>query len=404
MSVNDLAVSKDGHYVVAVNGTGVYYFASESPDIRWWYLASATDYFVSVAISANGRYVVASNKSADLLYFGNSDTRTGLQTSATWTGMTSSIQTNRDALDISDDGEYVAAWTNCFDGHLYYYNASTTKTGARPWTWINVNIGLIAGPTYLDLSADGGYIAIGGDDNSTGFVHFYKDANISPFPTTSLWESWSLLEHPIWDVKVSDDGFSVAAVSRGFGTLYYWANATTLYCDPAPTWKDMTPYNTVDIDSTGDRVVTGKPPIAPCGIHFWSGARSLTGVDPPTSWIRHEGEAIADVAISDDGRVIAAARCVAEPPVAYFYYVDGTYIGEYVLQAYSDLVSISGDGNIVAIGGSPPTEDSLYLFRIHLPVGGEILPTQAMTWMAQIAVATAVLASAVVIGLRRLRR
>ena len=29
MSVNDLAVSKDGNYVVAVNGTGIYYYASE---------------------------------------------------------------------------------------------------------------------------------------------------------------------------------------------------------------------------------------------------------------------------------------------------------------------------------------------------------------------------------------
>ncbi len=404
MSVNDLAVSKDGLYVVAVNSTGVYYFASENPDARWWYPAGAEDHFVSVAVSANGRYVVASNRSADILYFANSDTRAGLQTSATWTGMTSSISTNRDALDISDDGEYVAAWTDCFDGHLYYYNESTTKTGVRPWTWINVNVELVAGPTYLDLSADGRYIAVGGDDNSTGSVYFYKDANIPPFPTSCLWQSWSSLEHPIQDVKVSDDGFSVAAVSRAPGTLYYWANATNLYCDPAPTWKDTTPYNTVDIDATGDRVVTGKPPISPCGIHFWAGARSLTGVDPPTNWVRHEGEAIADVAISDNGRVIAAARCAIEPHVAYFYSVDGTPIGEYTLQAYSDLVSISGDGSIVAIGGSPPTVDSLYVLRIRYPVGGEILPTQTMTWLGQIAVATAVLASAAVAGLRRLRR
>ncbi len=404
MSVNDLAVSKDGRYVVAVNGTGVYYYASENSNPRWWYLAKLADSFVSVAISANGRYVVASNRTADILYFANSDTRTGLQASATWTGMTASIRTNRDALDISDDGENVAAWTDCFDGHVYYYNASTTKTGSRPWTWIDVNIPNTANTTYLDMSADGRYIAIGGKNNSEGFVVFYKNANMSPFPTAPNWDAWSRLGAPIQDVKVSDDGYSVAAVSSLFGTLYYWRNATTLTGDPPTAWNDTTPYSSVDIDSTGDKVVTGKPPISACGIHFWSGARTLTGQDPPEAWIRHEGEAIADVAISDDGRVIATARCVQVPHVAYFYYSDGTSIGEHNLQAFSDIVSISGDGGIVAIGGSPPTTDSLYVFKIRLVVGGELLPTQAMTWSAQLAVATALLVSATLIGLRRQRR
>jgi hypothetical protein len=55
MSVYDVAVSRDGNYIAAVNGSGLYYFAANSSSPRWW--ENPPTYFISVAISADGEYV-----------------------------------------------------------------------------------------------------------------------------------------------------------------------------------------------------------------------------------------------------------------------------------------------------------------------------------------------------------
>jgi len=53
MAVNDVAVSRNGKYLVAVNNTGVYYFSSDNSKPKWWYVNSTED-FLTVRISANG--------------------------------------------------------------------------------------------------------------------------------------------------------------------------------------------------------------------------------------------------------------------------------------------------------------------------------------------------------------
>jgi hypothetical protein len=81
MTVNDVAVSKDGNYLAAVNSTGVFYFASDNSTPKWWYSGTT---FLSVAISADGEYVVAGDGNGIVYYFNDSQATTGERQYPTW--------------------------------------------------------------------------------------------------------------------------------------------------------------------------------------------------------------------------------------------------------------------------------------------------------------------------------
>jgi hypothetical protein len=115
------------------------------------------------------------------------------------------------------------------------------------------------------------------------------------------------------------------------------------------------------MSADGDEVIAGTAPLFPCGLHFWADARERNGSDQVENWTKVEGEIILDVAMSDDGGIIAAsAETVESNYTAYFFKSDGNMIGEFDLLQHSPLVSMSGNGSITAIGG--PGFDSLYVF------------------------------------------
>ncbi|MEM3623452.1 MAG: hypothetical protein QXR76_06770, partial [Candidatus Bathyarchaeia archaeon] len=153
----------------------------------------------------------------------------------------------------------------------------------------------------------------------------------------------------------------------GPATLYYWANATNLSGDPEPTWTRNWSFLCVDMSYNGDEVIAGTAPVGPCGLHFWAGARELSGYDQAEDWTRREGETILDVAISDNGGIIAgAAQAPDWSNSAYFFKSDGTMIANFSLPQFSPLISMSGDGIITAVAG--PGYDSLYVFQTLVDV------------------------------------
>ena len=99
MAVNDVAVSKNGKYLVAVNNTGVYYFSSDNSKPRWWYVNSTED-FLTAKISANGEYVVVGTSQGYIRYFNDSTARVGEQLNATWSSIDLGDAVERDTLDI----------------------------------------------------------------------------------------------------------------------------------------------------------------------------------------------------------------------------------------------------------------------------------------------------------------
>jgi hypothetical protein len=399
MQVNDLDVSGDGLYVAAVNYTGLYYFSFDEPDPLWWYPANVGEDFLSVATSYDGSCVAFGNDLGYIYYFDDCKTRTGLQGSHIWRSKDLGGLIARRTLDISDDGECVAVGGTGTE--IFYYKNSRGRTGDdQDPTWSSGDLG-VSGVHSLDLSADGEYLAAGGS-NSSGFVVFYKNArSLTGTGKQPDWNAWSSIDAVIRDIAVSDDGYAVAAIddySRPF-TLYYWADASTLSGDPSATWTRNKNFASVDMSSNGDAVVAGIFPEAPCGIHFWNGARTLSGVDLAEDWTRHEGEHIPDVAVSDDGGIVAGVAEIfgASPEYwIYFYRSDGSLIGEFELLQDTPLVAMSADGGITAAGG--PGYDSLYVFEItgvvevDEAVGGELLPLNLLSIMMSLIAFAALIA------------
>lgn len=358
MAVNDVAVSKDGNYIAAVNYTGVYYFASNNSNPKWWYLSPSTS--LSVAISADGEYVVAGDSSGYIHYFNDSRATTGERTSPTWSSYYLYGSVERGTLDISDDGEYVALGGT--GQNMYYYVNCSARSGPdQSATWTDY---LEYDVRAVHISPDGKYVAAGGYTSVGGFVAFYKDANIEPYPTEPNWYATSSIDGSIWDLAVSNDGYAVVAVDVTYGTLHYWANATTLSGDPNATWTNDGAFGSVDVSSDGNNVVAGGLSLP--SLHFWTNAREREGTQTE-NWTRLEFAYVLDVAINDDGSLIAAAAMigVASNYKAYFFESNGGMIGEFDLLQFCPLVSMSGDGRVVAVAG--PGYDSLYVFIPEFP-------------------------------------
>jgi hypothetical protein len=262
---------------------------------------------------------------------------------------------------MSDDGEYVTLGGTGITV-WYYAGCHERKTYNENKTWSNA---LIAWDVLtVDISSDGKYVAVGGTNTSyTGFVAFYTNASTVPYPTEPFWSSWSSLSDPIRDLALSDDGYAVVAIDElAVKTLYYWANATTLSGDPNATWTNNGIFNCVDMSANGDEVIAGASPLFPCGLHFWADAKERSGIDQAENWTSHEGEIVWDVAMSDNGGIMAAsAQTLDQNYTAYFFKSDGSMIGEFDLPQYSPLVSMSGNGLITAVAG--PGWDSLYVFE-----------------------------------------
>lgn len=390
MPVNDAAVSKDGNYIAAGNNTGLYYFAYNNSIPRWSYQTESA--FLSVAISADGNYVAAGLNSGYIYYFANATTRVGEQFAPTWTTYFLGGAVERGTMDISDDGEYVAAGGTGYN--VFYYANCTKREGpdqSVTWGhWLPIS-DILA----LDLSPDGKYLALGGRNSSQGFVAYYKNANVEPYPTSPDWFSQNSIDsNEIIDLAISDDGYSVVAIGSYYLTLHYWANATTLSGDPSATWMNAGWFGSVDMSADGDNVVAGSLAVRPSSLHFWSNATMRQGYQIE-DWIGLDFAEVFGVAINNDGNIIAASTYNGTSYKAYFFKSDSNIIGEFDLLQYSPLVSMSGSGRITAIGG--PGWDSLYVFELlvddnpptieniyQIPVADNVYPNSSVAVYADI--------------------
>jgi hypothetical protein len=97
-------------------------------------------------------------------------------------------------------------------------------------------------------------------------------------------------------------------------------------------------------------------------LHYWANSTQRQGIQPET-WTRLTSEDVLDVAISDDGSLIAAsAQTLTLSNRAYFFIPDGSMLGNFSLNQSSPAISMSGTGSITAVGG--PGFDSLYVFSL----------------------------------------
>jgi len=357
MAVYDAAVSDDGNYLAAVNDTGLYYFDTDNSTPAWQY-QPPTVIFRSVAISADGDYVVAGDNNGFLHYFNQSRIRIGNQTLSTWTSSDMGGPVEKGTLDMSANGNYTIVGGTGIT--MWYYANCINREGTKQnTTWAS---GVGYDFLTVHISANGKYVAGGGNrGSSNGFVVFYDDATTRTGYVSPTWYAWSQLDTIIMDLALSDDGYAVAAISADILTLHYWANATKLTGDPNAAWTNPGSFSCIDMNADGNKVVTGGYYMT--SLHFWDNCRARNGMQPE-DWVKLETTNVYDVAISKDGNSIAAPTMnLPSNYTAYFLYSNGTIINDYSLPAFANMVSMSADGTTVTMAG--PGYDSLYLFKIE---------------------------------------
>lgn len=267
--IMSVAISQKGDLIVAGakpdgSGTSRVYLFHKSSSIPLWTYSTNSDWVRSVAISANGQYIVAGTDRV-ILFHNSSST-------PLWIDPTGGIQ----SVAISDDGNYIVAGGGWPDTYVFLYH----KSSVNPlWTYSAGQIWEVA------ISSSGDYIVAGSSDNH---VYYFNKANPTPIWIYSAEESvWSvsiskneryiatgtqnnkvyLFENtssiPLWEyetgglvrsVKVSDNGHSIIVGSED-NNIYFFN-----YLSNEPLWICQTEGNilSVDISSNGNHVVAGS--------------------------------------------------------------------------------------------------------------------------------------------------
>jgi WD40 repeat protein len=344
--VSDLALSKDGNYVVIASGNAVRYYHRSSGTPLWTRQLGGGPFGIpSVAISADGDCVAAGTthpSSGEVFFWKDAQTRTTSTADPTWIGVNLGGRVDFRSLDISDDGNFIAASA---DGKVFYWANSKSKSGSGVTSSWNYDFTGAEGP--LDLSSDGDYLAA-----ACRFTEVSYWKNIRHLTGTQN-PDWISTEpdNDVVDVAISDNGEYVAAATQMDASVHYWANAKTLTGDPSSTWwggQDVS-FTSIDMSSDGNSVIAGSEAPTP-KVYFWGGAQSLTNKPQSPTWTYTAGNGIHDVAINPSGDFMVAAQSITIPHKVFFFDRVGDLKWSFELDLSSHVVSISSTGDTVAVG------------------------------------------------------
>ncbi len=406
-----VALSKNGQYVV-ISAEGGVRFYSRGSNVSIWTYNEPDIRFSSVAISADGDSVAASsyNWTHGYVYFWKNATSS--DGTCTWKSPSLWNTTDYRYLEISDDGNQLAALGTDMDE--FYYVSETL------YFWNNTEAdGRDGNPTWqkyfavgrgnaVALSGSGDHVVVGGI-YASGYVAYWKDAKMLTGTPDPYWLR-DEVGIQVNDVAISNDGESVAA-STYDGPLSYWADASTLGPDPAPTWTgDQNDLNLVDISGSGDSVVAGWDDDSDgitAEVMFWDDAGGRSGAAENASWSHDFSAYLLGLVMSDSGTIVAVAvNPPSDGPSLYLFDSAGNMIWDPPFQPAADglsadPLSISSDGRTLAVG----TEmyETLYLLSQEAArtVGGVILEQSVQSISLLLVSLVPVAVVVVVRGLKR---
>lgn len=224
-SFSSLALSANGFYIIAGGGLSerkVYLFNNSSPTPEWAY--STDGWVYDVAISDDDDYMVAAGGQGRKAYLFNTTESLPIKEYST-TGLTLRVA-------ISSNGSFMVATDNA--QNLYFFN---TSNNSPDWTFT------LSGETSsaLSISADGNYIASGGDK-----VYFFRKQSSIPLWTYST-------SGYVRSIKVSQDGnYIVAGDDLPNHKVYLFNRNNSI---PEWTYSTGQEISSVAISYNGDYVV-----------------------------------------------------------------------------------------------------------------------------------------------------
>jgi outer membrane protein assembly factor BamB len=276
--VRSVVISADGEYIVASSTahdddhsgylqSKVYLFHKDNSTPLWNYTSEWE--LSSVAISADGEYIVISGGGDNKVYFFHKDNSTPLWNYTTWGSVTK--------VAISADGEYIAVGSHDYRVYLFHKDNSTPlwsyTTGERV--------------SSVAISADGEYIAATGGWDQNVYL-FHKDNS------TPLW-SYDIGDR-VGRMAISADGEYILATSSHEVYLFDKDSGTPLWSYNVGSHIAST-VTSVGISADGEYIAVG------------AGNRKfyLFGKDSSTPLWNYTSEIanVESISISADGEYIA---------------------------------------------------------------------------------------------------
>jgi len=224
-----VAISGDGRYIVAAQANDAEDFAMKIFLFEWatstllWTADLAGESYADIAISEDGSKIAVGGRQ---IYLFDKSSNSPLWTFEPGGGAN---------VSISKDGSYIAAGTSGITPRLYLFNSSSN---VPVWTYETAG--------GVEISADGYYVAVSGGSVSggfKGFLVFQKDSNL-PVRT------FSTAEIPV-GVAISNAGHMIAGID--YETLYLFNKD-----HPEPLWRYGGAFKGVRMSGDGNYVVAAK--------------------------------------------------------------------------------------------------------------------------------------------------
>ena len=321
-SINSVAISADGEYIVAGSDDSKVYFFDKNGTLLWNY--TADDGIYSVAISSNGETLVAGSLDYNVYLF-NKD---GMLLWSYGTG-------NRVwSVAISEDGETITAgsWDNKV--YLFDKDSSTPLWSYATGNWV----------FSVDISADGEMIAAGSDK-----VYLF-DRNSST---------------PRWSYSTGDTVRAVALSEDFFGQQRYhlaagsWNGKVDFFHNnnSAPLWNHTTGDSIYSVAITDDSeyVAVGSKDY---NVYLFDGEGN-------SLWSYATGSTVLSLDFSVDGEELA----VGSDKVYLFDKDSGTPLWSYTTGNSVKSVETSADGEDIISGSE---DKNIYLFNKDVPPNAQI--------------------------------
>ena len=373
---SSVAISADGEYIVAgaiisIESEGkVYLFSKDNSTPLWNYTVKGNGNGLvrSVAISADGEYIVV-GAYTDKVYLFHKDNSTPL-----WTYNTEAVS----SVAISADGKYIVAGTRskCLrnDGYSCLESVSEihffSNDNSNPIWSYSTNSSHVSS---VAISADGEYFVIGttrtnwNNMSEDNIFFFHKDNN------TPLWSKATDDLYGVNSVAISDDGkyFAVGSVNRKV-YLFSSNNSTSIWDFTIDSDSPYTLDISVDISANGEYIVAG---IDDRKVYLFNNKINEPILIFQTSY------GIGSVAISANGKYIVAGEHV-------WYYTESDlniyflkiikdpdryrYISwSEVVRGTSNRVAISADGRDISVATYNSDKDDsnqlLYFLNTQVP-------------------------------------
>ncbi len=272
--VQDVALSKDGNYIAAINTTDVFLLNKTSNNPLWNY--TTLDAPSSVVISGDGKYIAVQTVSRSYLFNNSQDTpKTRL-----WFLIPPALPSR--GIAISEDGKYIAT---IHQHRLYHLNNSySTETDEDILPEWKYDFFPLSGadPQSVAISADGKYIAVGCDD---GFVYFFNTTKTTPKTYEWRFDMTTDVHHVNIGYDLAKDLYYIVAASRD-DTEVYLLNSTFENQKSTTVWNASLDSNIfrLAISSNGNKIICGDGNSYSCFDNAYSAAlktplwdRAVTG-------------------------------------------------------------------------------------------------------------------------------